>query len=54
LEKPPGFGPPGLEPARELEAGLPGLKLGLGFQPGPAFLSAREAEFGYGFALVGR
>lgn len=27
---------------------------GLGFQPGPAFLSAREAELGYGFAVLGR
>jgi hypothetical protein len=49
LKKPSGFG---LE--CEPEAGLPGPKLDLGFQPGPAFLSAREAELGYGFALVGR
>jgi hypothetical protein len=57
FEKPPGRG---LE--RSPEAGLfepkPGLrgppKLGLDFQSGPAFLSAREVELGYGFALVGR
>ena len=34
--------------------GLPEPKRVFGFQPGPAFLSAREAELGYGFALVGR
>ena len=37
---------PGLGLERVPEAGLPGLKLDLGFQPGPAFLSAREAELG--------
>jgi hypothetical protein len=29
-------------------------KLGFDFQSGPAFLSARELELGYGFAVVGR
>jgi hypothetical protein len=39
--------PPGLGLECEPEAGLPApLKLGLGFQPGPAFLSAREPELG--------
>jgi hypothetical protein len=38
---------PGLGLEREPDAGLPGPpKLGLGFHPGPAFLSAREAELG--------
>jgi hypothetical protein len=47
LEKPPGLGPPVLEPEREPEAGLPEPpKLGLVFQSGPAFLSAREVELG--------
>ena len=41
----------GLE--REPKAGLPALP-DLSFQPGPAFLSAREAELGYGFAWEGR
>ena len=45
---------PGLGLEREPEAGLPGPKRVFGFQAGPAFLSAREAELGYGFALVGR
>jgi hypothetical protein len=49
LEKSPGFA---LE--RTPPAGLPGPKFGLGFQPAPAFLSAREVELGYGFALLGR
>ena len=60
--KPPGFGlyadlekPLDLGLKRAPPTGLPGpLKLDLGFQPGPAFLSAREAELGYCFALVGR
>ena len=53
LDLPPGFTRwlglaelPGLGLERVPEAGLPGLKLDLGFQPGPAFLSAREAELG--------
>jgi hypothetical protein len=38
---------PGLGLERVPDAGLPGPpKLGLGFHPGPAFLSAREAELG--------
>jgi len=45
---------PGLGLERVLEEGFPGLKLDFGFQAGPAFLSAREAELGYGLALVGR
>jgi len=34
----------------DLSAGAPDF----GFHAGPAFLSAREAELGYGLALVGR
>jgi hypothetical protein len=49
LEKPPALG---LE--CEPEAGLPAPKLGFGFQPEPDFLSVREVEPGYDFALVGR
>jgi hypothetical protein len=37
---------PGLGLERVLEAGLLELNFGLGFQPGPAFLSAREVELG--------